>query len=447
VARPVEGGEKTAVTSSPTRTRALIDKESYYSAEYLRLENERLWPRVWQMACREEEIPKVGDYLTYEVGDESIIVVRTLDGEIRAHYNVCQHRGRQLTEGCGHALRFHCRFHGWQYELDGSNAHIVDEGDWDGELDAKDLGLPSVRVDTWGGWVFVNPDDDCEPLADFLGEAAEILAPFELQRMRYRWRKWLVMPCNWKVALEAFNEGYHVRTTHTQVLRWSDDPSRSAIYGKHAMFGFPEPAGIFGTGSARLGQVTDDNREPLAEFYRYMKRALDSNMTDTMVAAAQRLPELPDGTSPLQVLEELGRMAIEDDARRGVAWPNVTPEQLLKAGTDWHIFPNMVFLQQPTNLLGYRARPNGDDPDTCIFEVYGLERFANGGEPVVENLRNDDIYDEDFWGEILLQDFQQMAATQRGMKSKGYAGPVINPLQETALSNFHRVYHGYLGAE
>ncbi len=436
----------TVQTSARSRSASQpIVKESYFSTEYHQLEKERLWPRVWQMVCRVEEIPNVGSHLTYDIADESVIVVRTSASEIRAYYNVCPHRGRQLVDGCGRGRRFHCRFHGWQFNLDGSNARIVDEGDWGDQLDRKDVGLKNVRVDTWGGWVFVNPTEDCEPLREYLGEAAEILAPFELDQMRYKWRKWLVMPCNWKVALEAFNEGYHVRTTHAQVLRWSDDPSRSTPYGKHAMFGYPEPAGVFGTGSARRGNVTDDNREPLAEFYRYMKASLDSLMTDTVLAAAQRLPELPAGTPPEKVLEELTRTAMEDDTNRGVRWPDVTPEQYLKAGTDWHLFPNMILLPQPTNCLGYRARPYGEDPDTCIFEVSGLERFREGAEPKVENVRNDDTTDAVFWGEILFQDFQQMAATQRGMKSKGYAGARPNPLQEAAIINFHRVYHEYLG--
>jgi hypothetical protein len=97
-----------------------------------------------------------------------------------------------------------------------------------------------------------------------------------------------------------------------------------------------------------------------------------------------------------------------------------------------------------TNCLGYRSRPNGDDPNSCIFEVYHLERFPDGKEPRVESRRNDDIFDEDFWGEILLQDFQQMQATHRGIKSSGYRGPCLNPLQETPISNFNRVYWDYL---
>ena len=90
--------------------------------------------------------------------------------------------------------------HGWQYDLDGSSALIVDQDDWGRELDPKAAGLRSVRVDTWGGWVFVNPDGEGESLLDYLGEAADCLGPFELDRMRYRWRKWLILPCNWKTS-------------------------------------------------------------------------------------------------------------------------------------------------------------------------------------------------------------------------------------------------------
>jgi phenylpropionate dioxygenase-like ring-hydroxylating dioxygenase large terminal subunit len=425
-----------------------IQKRAYVDPAYVALEKQRLWPRVWQMACRLEELPEIGSYVTYDVADESVIVVRTGRDRVRAYHNVCRHRGRRLTDGCGRAERFRCRFHGWEWAIDGSNAHVTDREDWEGALDGEDLSLRSVNADTWGGWVFVNLDRDCEPLREYLEPAAAILDPFELGGMRFRWRKWLRMPCNWKVALEAFNEGYHVRTTHRQVLRWSDDPSRSEAYGKHAMFGYPEPAAVFGTGSVRLGNQVEDTRQAMADFYAYLKVALDSNMTDTLLSAARSLlAELPAGTSPEKVLVELNRRAIERDAARGVRWPEISPEQYMRAGTDWHIFPNMILLPMATNCLGYRARPWGDDPDACIFEVYQLERFPEGRAPRVENLRNDDLGDEAFWGEILLQDFQNMEAVQRGMKSSGFGGPRTNPRQETSLRNFHRVYHEYLSRE
>jgi hypothetical protein len=129
-----------------------------------------------------------------------------------------------------------------------------------------------------------------------------------------------------------------------------------------------------------------------------------------------------------------------------VEWPKISQQQYQRAGIDWHIFPNMVLLPMATNCLGYRARPNGNDPDTCIFEVYQLERMPEEAVHKVENLRNDDIRDEAFWGVIPLQDFEQIEATHRGIKSSGYKGPRLNPRQETAIENFHRVYHDYVGA-
>jgi phenylpropionate dioxygenase-like ring-hydroxylating dioxygenase large terminal subunit len=419
-----------------------IVKEAYYQAEYLALEKERLWPRVWQMACREEEIPEVGDYLTYEIADESIVVVRAAPDRLNAFFNVCRHRGRRITKGCGSATRLRCPFHGWQWDLEGRNTHVTQKEDWGGLLDNEDLSLPAVKCETWGGWVWINMDPDAEPLMDWLGEAAEALAPFQLDKMRYGWRKWMVIKCNWKIGLEAFNEGYHVGITHNQLIQFSGHPHfQSAGHGPHGTFGAAVATGTLGGRVA--GATNIDAREKLAGFYNYQKWGLNSLMTDTLVNAANRLmDELPADTPPPQVVQHLMASAIRDDAARGVQWPVITPEEYARAGTDWHIFPNMVLLPMATNCLGYRARPNGDDPDSCIFEVYHIERYPEGEEPKnVQNERNDDVYDQSFWGEILPQDFQQMEGTHRGVKSRSYKGPRLNPQQETPLANFHRAYH------
>src|SRR3954469_8428731 len=80
-----------------------VDASRYISPEHAKLELERLWPNVWQVACREEEVAKPGDYFEYEIGDQSIIVLRTESGALKAYFNACQHRGTQLLKGCGHA--------------------------------------------------------------------------------------------------------------------------------------------------------------------------------------------------------------------------------------------------------------------------------------------------------------------------------------------------------
>jgi hypothetical protein len=102
-------------------------------------------------------------------------------------------------------------------------------------------------------------------------------------------------------------------------------------------------------------------------------------------------------------------------------------------------------LQGPTGLLGYRARPNGMDPDSCIWDVYSLQRYAPDAEPAVEVEWSQDHADESFWGKILTQDYQNMGEVQRGMKSRGFAGARPNPKQEVAVANFHQSLSEFMG--
>jgi nitrite reductase/ring-hydroxylating ferredoxin subunit len=424
-----------------------VHKEAYYEPAYVTQEKKRLWSRVWQIACREEELRETGAYVTYNIGDESVIVVRQADGSIGAFHNACQHRGRRLTNGCGITRRFACQFHGWQYGVDGKNCHVTQREDWHGQLDKKDIDLKPVKIGAWGGFVFVNLNPTCETLESYLGAIPEILNPFQLDKMRYGWRKWLVLPCNWKIAIEVFNEGYHGPNTHQQLVKWGQPYYVAQSYGKHSMFGAASEAGTL---SGHAEQHTDDVpdlRLNLDAYYQYMKIGLASLMTDTIAEQAAKLKDvLPAGTPPDDVVGKLLEMTVQADAARGVIWPSIDGAQYQKAGVDWHIFPNVVLLPMATNCLGYRSRPNGDDPDTCIFEVFHMERFPKDPK-LPDNLRNDDIRDKDFWNEIFRQDFAQMEDTQKGIKSSGFAGPQINPIQESAITNFHRVYNEHLAGK
>jgi phenylpropionate dioxygenase-like ring-hydroxylating dioxygenase large terminal subunit len=421
-----------------------VPADAYISKGYLQLEKERLWPRVWQMACREEEIPKPGDFYTYDIADESISVVRRNDGAIAAYYNVCPHRGRRLTSGCGRMGRFHCKYHGWQWTLEGDPANIIDRQDWGDLLPDEEIRLEPVKVGVWGGWVFINMNPDSESLEEFLAPAKDYLDPFELDKMRYRWRRQIVLPANWKVAQEAFNEGYHVQTTHRQLLAYMDDLTYSKAIGKHGMFGYA-PTRVFGLPSPRLGEVKGDVRVGLAAFNHNIFDTLDATTTTEMLAASDRLvKEVPADAGIFEVYGAFVKFHREESAKNNRPWPNISVEQQIAAGTDWHIFPNMVFLQQPTNLLGYRARPNGDDPDSCIFDIYVLERYAPGHEPTDVKLEISKDWRTTDWGLILAQDFQNMGEIQQGMKSRGFHGARPNPLQERAISNFHEVLHHYL---
>jgi len=418
---------------------------AYISPDYVQLEKERLWPRVWQMACREEEIPAPGDFYTYDIADESISVVRKLDGTIAAYHNVCPHRGRRLTAGCGRMGKFHCKYHGWQWNLDGKPTEIVDRKDWGDALQDSEVTLQPVKTASWGGWVFINMDPASESLEDFLGEAKTRLDPFEMDKMRYVWRKRVIMPCNWKTAQEAFMEGYHVQTTHRQLLAYHEDYTFSAAVGRHAYFGYA-PTTLFGLPSPRISDQTGDIRKGLYEFNREIWDTLKATTTEEMLAAGRRLLDLPENIGPFEAYGAFAQFHREEAAKAGRPFPDITVEQLMAAGTDWNIFPNMVFLQQPTNVLSYRSRPFGDDPHKCIFEVNVMERFAAGEEPkdVTVEDGGDDWRKLD-WGLILAQDFQNMEDVQLGMKSRAFQAARPNPVQEVEISNFHRVYHAFIG--
>ena len=395
----------------------------------------------------------IGDFVTYDIVDELIIIVRTAQDRIQAFYNVCQHRGRQLTEGCGNTRQFVCRFHGWRWKISGETAFINDRMGYDGCLTDENTRLAPVSVDSWGGWVWINMDPECEPLRDYLEPVATYLDQYELDRMRYRWRQWLEFPCNWKTALEAFNESHHAAVTHPQLSRWGMVPfywcrtaGKHAWHGPAASTGPGRPGNQAATGSSAATSEGPDPRISTAEFLHAIMDGVNSCTTDTMLEAADRLvDELPEGTPADVVMAHFNALAELIDADRGVLWPKLDPDLQPETGHDWHLFPNMVILQGITFALCYRARPNGENPNSCIFEVFVIERYPEGREPRTEWVNVPDPKD-DRWPEVLQQDFDNMPYVQRGMKSRGFRGARPNPRQEVAVLNFHRTLAEYMGA-
>jgi phenylpropionate dioxygenase-like ring-hydroxylating dioxygenase large terminal subunit len=429
--------------------------EAFLSPEYAKAEADLLWAKVWQMAGRVEEIPEVGSFLTYEIGDDSILVVRTASDKIKAYHNVCPHRGRRLVStppgenrACGTKKRFVCGFHGWAFNLDGKNAHVLDPQDWKGALTEARTSLSEVKADTWGGWIFINMDPNCGSLREFLEPAAGILDAFQFEKMRYKWRQWVIYPANWKTALEAFMEPYHVAGTHTQLLKYGQFYAYSKAYGMHGVSGFDER-----DKSMKMSQSSSVTRvgagaDPRVSTYELARENYETvnyaASTDTLVNAAKRLKdELPEGTSPQDVIKHWLASARADDAKRGVIWPTISPENMSEAGLAWHVFPNMSVLQGITFALCYRARPYGDDPNQCIFESYALERYPEGQEPKTEWVYAEPTAEK--WGSVLAQDFSNMSEVQKGMKSRGFRGTLPNPHQERKITNFHRNLAKFMG--
>ena len=440
--------------------------EAFISREYAEAEPERLWSKVWQQAGRVEELKAVGDYITYNICHDSILIVRDTPETLKAFHNVCPHRGRRLVgnntgggpktvaqdvgahSARGNQLKFGCNYHAWTFDLDGEAAYIPDREDWNGALDTVCTSLEPVQVDTWGGWIWINMDPEAGPLREYLEPIASLIDPFEFDKMRYRFRYWGIFDCNWKVALEAFLEPYHVQGTHPQLIKYGDFYSFSKAFGLHGQTGFDSKAHR-DTGSAVETSVhraagDGDPRTTIAQMQAEYWETIGASTSETLVRTAQRLPkELPEGTPAAEVHKRWMEMAVAEDAARGVIWPELTDAQVAAAGLALSIFPNVNFIPGPTFALAYRVRPYGTDPDKCIFEAVALDRFAPGEEPETEWVYVEQ--DLEKWPYVISQDISNMVEVHRGYKSRGFRGNLPNPWQERKVTNLHRGLARYMG--
>ncbi len=430
---------------------ALAAPDRYLSADIARLEEERLWPKVWLMACRLEQVEKVGDFVVFDLGRETIFVIRTAEDRIKAFFNVCQHRGRRLKEGCGNSGKsIFCPFHGWRWTIDGKFERAINPEDWadqPGFFEDKDL--PEIKVDNWAGWVFVSMDPDIEPLLDFLDPVPDYIDPFELQDCRIAWWVTIRFPCNWKTVVNAFNENYHVETTHPQLNKYGLSKAPAFALGKHSHFRIEHSAGS-GAGQ-NLGNASafKDMIETIE--YREEERFkwLSALSSDYSLSAAKTLRDsISADASPQEIMTRFREIHRANMEAAGARWPEkVTGEVMAKAGIDWHVFPNFLFLPNIDGALVYRARPDPHDPEQCWYDVWWLQRFGPGQAPEYEHITYNSLDEAKGVNPFLEQDFGNLMAIQKGMHSRGFKGAAYNPVQETEIINFERNLDEYLSRE
>ncbi|MCB2079367.1 MAG: Rieske (2Fe-2S) protein, partial [Novosphingobium sp.] len=190
-----------------------VPVQRYFDEEFYQAELDHLWPHVWQMACRLEQIPEIGDWIEYTNVGNSILLVRTRDG-VKAWHNACRHRGVPIaggtTIGSSHAnahgncakTGFVCPFHGWRWNMDGENTlvygkHLFSER----QLEDGDINLISCRVEEWGGCAWINLDDDAPSVKESLGPVADRLDAHLVGNLRAEWHYGTVLPANWKIAM------------------------------------------------------------------------------------------------------------------------------------------------------------------------------------------------------------------------------------------------------
>ena len=420
--RPVP--ESLRVTSTASVDDIAIAPARYFSRDFHDLEVERMWRHVWQMACREEQIPEVGDSLVYEIVDASLIIVRTAPDEIRAFHNSCLHRGTQLRTGSGHVAEFRCPFHGFTWNLDGSFRGMPCAWDFPHiEERSDEFQLPEVGVGRWGGFVFINMDPNCEPFESFLGNLPEHFKDWDLAGRAKTAHVAKIFPTNWKVLQEAFMEAFHVVATHPQLLAGIGDANTQ--YDWHA--NFSRAITPNGTPSPHINWVPSQQEM----FDAMSDRRLDEDPFMT----------LPAGKTARQVAAEGGR-----EMWRPIVGDRV--ERMCDAEFNdsmyYTLFPNL-HPWGAFNRICYRFRPYGDRHDMAIMECMYLTPF-NPEEGRPSAVPTHWLTAEQDWTEapelgnlarVFNQDSFNLPKVQRGLASMQKPGVTLGNYQETKIRHFH----------
>ncbi len=412
-----------------------IPFERYTSPDYFQRELQLLWPRVWQWACREEHIPEQGDYIVYDFGPYSVIVQRTGSGAIKAFRNACTHRGTKLkpanSEGSGSQIR--CPYHGWTWDLDGNLASLPCEWDFP-HVNAADYALGPVRVDTWGGFVFVNLDPDAPPLRDYMAPLPEHVssAVFENRYVAMHVQKEL--DCNWKIASEAFLEAYHVMETHSQLMRASGDANTQYdFYGDHVN----RLINVAGSPSVFL-------KEPITE-----QEILDCFLIGDRSDVEDKLL-VPEGGTARRVMAQYYRDMVA--AQGGADLSGVCDSEIVDS-IAYFVFPNQQFFSGVSFPIVYRFRPLGMRHDRTLFDLVILKPRPADGEPwetaTPVRIKAEESYTavpgmDPYIGHIYDQDTGNMEAAQEGAMTSGRRGATLANYQEIRIRHMHRTLEKYL---
>ncbi len=429
----------------------------YTDPEFARLEFDKLWSSVWQVAARVDEIPQTGDYTTYKIGDQSILLVRVDESSIKAYYNFCPHRGTTLGEGCGHyeGGRIICPFHGWRWDLAGNIEKVLERNEFHGgNLQDSDVAMREVVSRVYAGFVFINLDPNPQPFDTFIEPLRQYFDDIVLGDMRHIWWKRATIPCNWKVAQEAFFEAYHVSATHPQL----EKVGREVVYGDRDDGPMMYRDIIYDTFDQGHGQFWGGDKTPIAGHVQEPAPA-----DDRLQEMAARMNLTAEGLGGMILKQDIDLLLtlkdrnLPPDANLGAEYvklqyataaaqdrpmPKMSPEVIARWGGVTYLFPNILVLLQAGNAVIYRALPHPSDPNQCTFEIRSTKTY-----PAAEALQRatvEEVTDPKQVGLIPQQDLSNLPRIQEGLLSRGMQQTWLASNQEKLILNMHREEDRYL---
>ncbi|MGW0160897.1 aromatic ring-hydroxylating oxygenase subunit alpha [Mycobacterium sp. NPDC003323] len=421
--------------------RMRIPTDRYTSTDFVARERDGIWMRVWQVVGRADDLAEAGDFTEYRIFDQSFVVMRGNDGTLRGFVNACRHRGNPLFTGQGRAKhRIVCQYHLWSYDQQGKL-----RGCSKPEIDKDDHGLLEVPVDTFAGFVFLNPDPQAAPLREFLGrDVVRILEPYRLEQMTTVLDVREPLDCNWKVVMDAFEEGYHVSGIHPQLLRvLVIDPAKTKyrFLDRHSVAVAPfEVAHVDGMGPDKQVEGIMELPETFPGVVRVLPRFTE--LVDQHRGADGTLT-FPDGITGRTLLQRATRDTLSRD---GLDVDGLTDAQM-SDNHGWVLFPNFFMTIRAGEATVIMATPHPDgDPNRCIWHIRSFmwlpeeHRGAFAAEPIDVTEPGSFKYFE-----ALQQDYEQMPRQQIGLRNARLDHmALVN--EEVVIAHYHSVIDRYLAA-
>lgn len=466
----------------------------YFTKEEHDREVEMLWKRVWQMGCHLSDIPNVGDTHVYDIAELSYIIVRVSEDEVKAFPNACLHRGRALCDN--HRLEqkvLRCPFHGWSWQLDGKLKEVPAHWDFP-TITEEEYSLPEVSIGFWGGFVFINPDPNAEPLEDFLGDIDRHFGvPFE---RRYKAAHLIKrLPCNWKVAQEAFMESYHVIGTHPELLGiFADTNSKYDTFGNisramsasgppspHTGFDAPEASGhpdgkaftslkhmvsghIYRRVELDKVEVTSPDGktgffDAHAEYISGDVKSADIHMCNWVggkIVPGEEDTPMDFPTESVHAYRDAGANARREKMRPSFGdMVDTISDADLNDAIFYSVFPNLSPWAD-YNPIFYRFRPDGNNPEQSLHEVMYMIAVPEGAEmPPPAKLTfldlDDDYTDAPEFGsnltKIFNQDYINHRMVQKGLHSHPKGETIFASYQESKIRHFHDTLNKWLDSK
>ena len=414
-----------------------ITAERYISKEFMQKEMDSVWSKAWLFAGFTQDVREPGDFFLFELEKESIIISRTEEEELKAFYNVCQHRGARLINvESGVMEKYSCPYHGWRYRNDGKLDEVPNEDLFEGGVNCEEYSLKEVRIEDWAGTIWICMDQQAPDFDSFIGEIKELIDPYQTKKMLLTEDQTVHLDCNWKAVFDNFGELYHVEHIHPQHQLIFDCPSAKQEYFKN------------GHTRVLIEGFTVNSELPVPE-----------EVPETMWAQMEALDmdrssykgRVKDIRSDIQIKKrEYGKLL-------GYNYDLLSDEQLSDI-VQYNIFPNTVLVLQPDEFWILRSRPHETDPNKCLWDKFTLRMPpskdtnnkanlsfnldqenlpSDWNRPQHDEFTQDDIISGEKTMTITIdQDIHFIRDVQKGMHSRGFKAAKLNT-DEARVQYFH----------